>query len=406
MNKKIVRCLAAVLLLSITSCDNRESDINADPYLSGETGTVKIVLGMNGPAKSRAPQVDGLIGENDYNTAKDAPEFSDGTRATTLIYSLYNKDGERVFLKDPTNPNGEKVEQVVLTDVKFPIGGETLEFDLVKGLEYTLVFWAQSPEAGKYYNTTDLTNIEINYGNGDMLNNDEARDAFCTRLKLKIEQDNEEYTAILRRPFAQVNILFTENALKKLEPMITKDNIIESSITFSRLADRFNLLTNTMSASHDNVTAVLEKDTIPYHTKLNKEDKAGHELETVIDGKSEKYFWVSMSYLLVADFADEDATSDEKDATYSTLIDLDELKVFHNYNPETGKIDEALTAFDDVITDLKDIPVQRNHRTNIIFDKFSTAELEVNVNLCPNFDDELFYPERPKESEGSDNTNQ
>lgn len=400
MNKKIVRCLAAVLLLSITSCDNRESDINADPYLSGETGTVKIVLGMNGPAKSRAPQVDGLIGENDYNTAEKAPEFSDGTRATTLIYSLYNKDGEHVFLKDPTNPNGEKREQVVLTDVKFPIGGETLVFDLVKGLEYTLVFWAQSPEAGTYYDTSDLTDIKINYGNGDMLNNDEARDAFCTRLKLKIEQDNEEYTAILRRPFAQVNILFTENALKKLEPMITKNNIIESSITFSRLADRFNLLTNTMSASQDNVTAVLAQNTIPYHTKLNEKDEAGHELETVIDGKKEKYFWVSMSYLLVADFADEDAT-------YSTLIDLDELKVFHNYNSETGKIDEALTAFDDVITDLKDIPVQRNHRTNIIFDKFSTAELKVEVNLCPNFDDELFYPERPNEPEESDNnTNQ
>lgn len=399
MNKKIIRCLAAVLLLSITSCDNRESDINADPYLSGETGTVKIVLGINGPAKSRAPQVDGLIGENDYNTAEKAPEFSDGTRATTLIYSLYNKDGERVSLKDPANPNGEKVKRVVLTDVKFPLKGDTLVFDLVKGLEYTLVFWAQSPEAGKYYNTEDLENIEINYGNRDMLNNDEARDAFCTRLKLKIEQDNEEYTAILRRPFAQVNILFTENALKKLEPMITKDNIIESSITFSRLADRFNLLTNTMSASQDNVTAVLAQNTIPYHTKLNTEDKARHELETVIDGKSEKYFWVSMSYLLVADFADEDAT-------YSTLIDLDELKVFHNYNSETGKIDEALTAFDDVIKDLKDIPVQRNHRTNIIFDKFSTAELKVEVNLCPNFDDELFYPERPNELEGSDNTNQ
>lgn len=398
MNKKIVRCLAAVLLLSITSCDNRESDINADPYLSGETGTVKIVLGMNGPAKSRAPQVDGLIGENDYNTAVNAPEFSDGTRATTLIYSLYNKDGNLVPLKDPTNPNGEKVKRVVLTDVKFPIGGDTLVFDLVKGLEYTLVFWAQSPEADKYYDTSDFTDIKINYG--DMLNNDEARDAFCTRLKLKIEQDNEEYTAILRRPFAQVNILFTENALKKLERVITKDNIIESSITFSRLADRFNLLTNTMSASQDNVTAVFAQDTIPYHTKLNENDEAGHELETVIDGKSEKYFWVSMSYLLVADFADEDAT-------YSTLIDLDELKVFHNYNPETGKIDEALTAFDDVITDLKDIPVQRNHRTNIIFDKFSTAELEVKVNLCPNFDDELFYPERPNEPEGSDNnTNQ
>lgn len=384
MKQRIAKCLVAVMMLSATSCSNDLGTTVSTP--SEETATVRISIGLDGPSGTRA---DGLLEAGDYATAEDAPEISDGTRATTLIYALYKNNSDGTF--SPLSIAGADAtsKQVVRTGVKFPV--EDISFELVKGFEYTLVFWAQSENGADYYDTSNLEAIEVKYDN--IKNNDELRDAFCAKHTMKLTQDVEDVHIILRRPFAQINVGLTRNVWKVLQRM--HQEVKRSSIKLSGVCHTYNLLTGNVADEELDFTEIefgtsdIPQDDETYNTSkylrvdidrngvIDPYEYAGTGTEPG-DYSPEEFIWVSMCYVLVADYVSE------ADAIYSSTLDLSSLTLYYDAYVD----DEGVQRFEAGSFEFKNepnLPALRNHRTNLILDQWPTFTQRIFVELCPDF---------------------
>ena len=370
MKQTIVRSLAAAALLLAASC-SREPD-STGPAASEELATARITLGLEGAVQTRGDRLD----DGSYN---ESPRISDGTRATTLIYALYNSKGEPVQIKNPNygkDPDApETVQQARLTGVHFPYGDdddEALEFSLVKGLDYTLVFWAQSENGDDFYNTADLRDIQVYYDQNNQ-NNEEARDAFCVSRPLTITQDEFNISLVLRRPFAQINVGFPKEDYTTLES--DGFRVVTSAISLLDVGNHFDLVTNKVLAT-EQAAIGFTANTIPHAMELGGKPIENPYLDIDINYDSnittlESFVWVSMCYVLVPNYANN-GTEEGDSFVYSSLVHIPELTF--NFN------DEA--PFSPLVfKEINNIPVQANHRTNIIFkDVFSfKASFEVDI---------------------------
>ena len=363
MKRTILTCLPALLLSA--ACTKTAETV--DPYQSDDTARVKVTLGLEGMAQTRAGD-DSRLDDDAY---KKQSRISDGTRATTLIYALYDANGEALKIKDPGS--GKLMKQVVREGVRFPFS-ENLEFNLVKGLEYTLVFWAQSPEGDHYYDTRDLKNIIVKYDDPWQQNNDEARDAFCVSRRLTITQDELNLQVVLRRPFAQINIGFPKGEYATWTTTTNGTEIRKSSISISGAGNRFDLVADKVLGTDAKISFGL--GTIPHL----QEDFGCPDLEIDLDrnagiNEGEQFIWASMCYILVPNYRDETDAEDDADNTfmYSTLIDIPEI-CFLDSDGER----KVLTPEN---SDLTNIPVQNNHRTNIIFKDLFGYDVRILVDI-------------------------
>lgn len=379
----------------------------ADRNPSEELATVKLSVGLDGVTGTRA-DANGNLEGSDYN---QDPEISDGTRATTLIYALYKKekDGTRTLLSIPKmEKETYRGKQVVRTKVNFPV--DDIVFQLVKGFEYTLVFWAQSPDAEEYYNTEDFENITVNYAYGDLAannaaNNDELRDAFCAKHTIILTQDVEDVNIILKRPFAQINVGMTKKAWDALSN--TNKTITESSIQLSGICNTFNLLEDNVvyDSTHPLVDVTFAAATIPqndgtYNTtkylqvdlnrdgKINPWPKDDSESSDTI----EEFIWLSMCYVLVPGYTTQE-TDDGSTTEYSTLIDMDGLTLNYSKDGETGDATFSLGS-------VTNLPALRNHRTNLILDEWPIVTKTITVDLCPKYNGDYNRPGQENENTG------
>lgn len=241
--------------------------------------------------------------------------------------------------------NGEKAD--VVTCVVFDEKGEemkplrqtisinqkqaTYDIRLVKGQEYRVAFFAYNKEAAAY-DVTDMTNIKIN---GNQACNTENRDAFTAYTIVTAEESmnaiNRNVT--LYRPFAQLNL----GAYKKdIEAAANAGvTVTNSQIKVSNVYTAFNAYENVVAGETSEVTFAMNG--------IPRED-----LEVDINGDKnigddEKFEYLALNYLLVGD-AD----------TEKSLTDVEFV-----WKTADGKINNPTTVF-------KNIPVQRNYRTNII----------------------------------------
>ena len=183
---------------------------------------------------------------------------------------------------------------------------------------YTVAFWADKVDdattdtglaTDKYYTTSSLKTIALN---GSYLGNDDARDAFFVCEPYEVKQGGSAFTATLKRPFAQVNVITTDwdkvasiSALKPEKVNVTLKNALVA----------FNAVTGVASGAQ----------TLNYEAAVYT--PAAHGAEKTL----------SMDYLFASDT--------------KALIDID------------WKAQK--TGDDDVEHAFAAVPYQRNYRTNI-----------------------------------------
>ena len=261
--------------------------------------------------------------------------ISDGTGIDQLTYAIFDKAGNIVY-------SSEKA-------TNFPFN---MNVTLLKGETYTAVFWAQDQECEAYSVSKDFKTITVDY---EGLNNDEKRDAFFRSETFTVEED-ATLEIVLKRPFAQLNVGVSEAEWDNAGEL--GYTIAKSAVVIKNAATTLNLMDGTVSGEDE---VEFTANTIPTETLL---------VDIDCDGTSEAYKYLSMSYFLAYDKTDG--------ASKTTLEDLK-----FTFTSEDGKTSVLERG-------LENVPVQRNHRTNIIGfgEGLLTGNYSVKVVLDPLYDGE------------------
>lgn len=270
-----------------------------------------------------------------YNDGKvsftiDAPGVfsratADGLSATELNYAVFDTDGNFLF---------EEKAVATLSNRE-----TTVSIPLVLGKSYKVAFFAKSPDAPY---TVDNGVVSLNYDTD--LANDDSYDAFYTVKEVTVTADMAQQQAVLTRPFAQVNVGATDWAIAQ------KAGFEVSKTALSFTAEVYTTL-NLIDGTADNAAEVtFALNTLPdFDTTPATLTVAGAEYEHV-----------AMAYILPADGE-------------SQLVNT----VTFTYTDPTGT---------DVPLAVNSVPVQRNHRTNII-GRFFTTDVDYKIIVDQNFDE-------------------
>lgn len=329
---------------------------------------VKFVIDVENGQRSRT--TDGVLGDSDYTDALTNPRIGDGTRATTLIYELYDVDGNPVEVPDPNNPS-QGIQQVRIENIQFPY--TDLMITVPKHIQYTIVFWAQSENGDLYYDTSELKNIMVRYDNNGIgesvgqLNNTDARDVFCVSETRTFDLTNEDIHITLRRAVAQINIGFSKNAWKHLEE--NRVNVRKSSVSIANVGRRFNLYKNCVDLSDETgnhtqafTIADYEENWIPAYMRFDDSDEVYPQTLTVGD---EEYVWASMCYIL------SPGEINERGEEQGAIVDITDIKFYDEDGNDYGLPFSERPA----------VPVKRNCRTNILLDEYFNVKLVVDASI-------------------------
>lgn len=198
-NKNILMLGAAALLMASCSNDNDLTPPGRDGYV---TFTAELPAGIN----TRA--------------------FADGTSAVNLRYGVYNESGRELLNEGSATFQDKKAK---------------VEIPMITGATYQLVFWADS------YGTADSANpYDLDLESGVMTvdytkvaANDDAFDAFfCVKQNFTATANMPVQTAVLTRPFAQVNIATADMAQAKaagINPQSTEVTLLPAYTTLNLL---------------------------------------------------------------------------------------------------------------------------------------------------------------------------
>lgn len=218
-----------------------------------------------------------------------------------------------------------------------PITNKTAEYSirLVKGQAYRVAFFAYYGEdngISDYYDMQYLTDIKIK----DAKSNIEHRDAFTNYVDVTAQESMKavEKPVTLYRPFAQLNLgAVAEDieAAKKAGVVVTN-----SKITVSNVYTEFDAYNNAIVAGAQSKEVTFTMNEIP-----------GQDLYVDMDNDAttadESFEYLALNYLLVGNAGSEKELTD----------------VTFEWQTADNKTNNPATVF-------KNIPVQRNYRTNII----------------------------------------
>ena len=263
--------------------------------------------------------------------AIESRAISDGLTANKLTVAVYDANGN------------ELTDLKVNKDIPHQT---TVEFKLVKGQTYSFAFWAQAEDAPYSFSTATKT-VTVDYGEGKVDCNNESRDAFYAYKTYEVTGPVNE-TIKLTRPFAQLNF-GADDLEDAVKAGITPS---ESQVVVSKVGTAFNLATGKTEGEQENVTfklAAIPTDTDPKY--VVGENEYG---KLVVNNKD--YGWLAMNYFL--------APGD--DAIIEATM--------------TVKTNKA-----DVVVPATNVPVKKNHRTNIVGSLF-TEDANFNVIIDEQFD--------------------
>lgn len=217
-------------------------------------------------------------------------------------------------------------------------------FSLVKDQNYNFIFWAQkkSVENGfqSPYTWTDLKDINVNY-NMFSMNNKDCYDAFYAVEP--ITADGKSKSINLYRPFAQLNF-----GTSTMETSVGAFTIEKNVVTVTNVSKSFNTVSG--KASITDVGSVRFEATDGGYVQAKSEN--GKDLKV----GDNWYYWVSMNYLLVAAGTE------------------DNVDVVAQFYTSGGLVEHSISS----------VPVQKNYRTNIVGDIFTTTS-EFVINVVPDF---------------------
>ena len=242
--------------------------------------------------------------------------IADGSNVDQLVYEVWLTE----TLGDLNN--GQLLYHSTV-DNAFTDGKATLPLDLVNNQNFTVLFWAQNAAAAAY-DADDLT--AVTYAQTSYLsNNDDLAAFYAVAYVADTKHVKKDGTATsgevkLTRPFAQLN-LGTLNVVKDFTV-----KLVSSTVTVDKAPTKFNVATNETSEDKS-------------FTFADANVPAG-ELEV----NDTKYQYVAMNYL----FAGSNLTVD-----YTIKAEL------IPDGATTGTVSE-------ITNQVKNVPVDENHRTNII----------------------------------------
>ena len=249
--------------------------------------------------------------------------YGDGLTANNLKYYVYeqNADGTRTLLPQLCNEDGVYIK-----------GSTTVNLALIKGMTYTITFWAANENAPYDFNGQTVT---IDYS--EVTANNENLDAFYGTKEFNPSVDTDTNVE-LRRPFAQLNAIATDFGLVKQSGI----NVLTRSEVTVQGYNTLNLLNGKVSGDLQDITF----------------DIAAIPNGTVTDTNAH----LAMNYVLV----------NAKELVNATF------KFYGKHNAE--ETDEMKLA-ENTYTN---IPLQRNYKTNII-GKLLTKATEFEVEILPGF---------------------
>ena len=284
----------------------------------------------------------------DYVSAKFTIGTSDGiaTRATIGNGTKADKVACAVYDEKGTELRALYAIRDVV-DMK-----ATYEIRLAKGQKYRVAFFAYNSTADAY-DVTYLTDIKVKDSQNSNIEN---RDAFTAYVDVDatVNTINEDVT--LYRPFAQLN-LGVDNT-EWTDAVKAGVTVAKSKIVVTNVYDQFSAYDNAIVATAEPKTMTFAMNTIPTE-----------ELEVDVDrdgtiANTEKFKYLALNYLLVGDAGTE-----------KSLTDVE----FVWENSDASKTNNPTTHF-------KNIPVQRNYRTNII-GKLLTNPATFNIVIDADFID-------------------
>lgn len=332
MKKIIYAAIAAIGLWLSPSCSNEEELLG-----SGDEAQVSFTVNLADGIQTKA--------------------IADGTTARNLVVGVFEKNGEAY--QEVTGI--DRATTTFNADLK-----ANVSFKLMKGKTYSFIFWAQSGSvensrttAGSPYDLRDLQDIQVSYTGATA--NDESRDAFLGVVKDYPVTGNFTKDVELKRPFAQLNFMVTEEELNKA--IAAGLTIEKSSITLSQVASKLQPLKGTVSDYQENVTFAAANVSIDMDNITNSQNT--QTLPTYAGSSETTYYYLATTYFLVA-AGTTDAENSGKERAMLTSANM--------------KIDRAegngLTA--------NSVPVQWNYRTNI-YGPLLTAPGTFNVEIKEGF---------------------
>lgn len=267
-------------------------------------------------------------------------ELGKGTQANTLIYAMYENDGD---------PNTPEETNPLITGVVTDEGSDgsdngefIVKVPMAKDLKYDLLFFAYNDQNSAFEianepKNTDLKNLMFK---ADQTANIDAFDAFVGSLKA--QGVNDPNTVDLKRPFAQINAATTEADLDNATTL--KLNVVKSNLVIEDVPQYYDVLNATASGSIDvtyDATAIMKCD----DAATNGQKYPNEMIE--VDGKN--YYYLTLAYVL----AGEVTTTSTHNATFE-------------FQRENGTPVSTL--------EIVSLPIQRNFRTNVIGDLLTKSE--------------------------------
>lgn len=345
-----------VSLILATSCSTEQAGSMFDAPSDNTGGTATLSFTVE------------LESDETLTRAPGDPGFGNGNKINNLVYALYTQDSSldpdvEGAIKPVKFKDAEGNEQDLVRIDFDPHSTNEIKIEgveIIKGIEYTLMLWAQyRPEEEKdddriYFELENDGIIRIkSYRDYHFPNNDDQRDVFCAVYKIVQYEDSRHLKLILRRPFAQINIGAKEALLKRGGLIDKAGNLIieKSSIRISGdIANKYNLFKNIAEVEKDDdgettsYTRTFSPAVIP--SKAEDNLKLPLVIKDPDTNESQEYIWLSMSYILP-----------NGELGNISNIEIDDFRI---YDKDDNEID-LLTRHS-----LSDVPALRNRRTNII----------------------------------------
>ncbi len=257
--------------------------------------------------------------------------YSDGLTATNLYYAVYAKGSKTVLIT-----NKKEGGEVVTFDNKVA----TVNLALANGMSYDMIFWAVSPNNDTYNVDFAAQTMTVDYTK--MFANDEDNDAFYSFETFTVHGAHAGDVK-LYRPFAQINLGTNDYA----DAATAGLTVLNSEMKITHIANVLNFADGSVEYENNGEKEYhFQRAAVPAHEGENKETFP-----------KEGYEYLEMNYVLVG-----------KD---QQLVDCTFVATDTNNN-----------GMEPIV--VKNIPVQRNHRTNI-YGSLLTEPANFTVTIMPDW---------------------
>lgn len=323
MKKLLYAAIAAIGLLLSPACSNEDELSNDNEAL------ISFNVGVENGMQTKAT-------------------IADGSTATVLKV--------RVFENAATPGTIQELAAFQQDFRNFTGSQDNIQFSLLKGKKYYFLFWAEA--ATSPYTIETNGTITVSYEGAKC--NDENRDAFVGVYEC-VAQTTINENVTLKRPFAQLNFLTTEQDIKAAAAgkIVTNPTAgLQTQVVINKAADKLNPFTGVISGEVSNIT--FDYAAAPFSIRRSGTGFTANDYTvtatngTINVGSKDRHF-LATNYFLTNQVADVEATMTVKDADYSGLT-------------------------------VPSIPVNKNYRTNIYGDLL-TKPGQFTVTINPVFDD-------------------